>query len=80
LPSPVHLLGDQRADANDLVEWVLGELVPKRLASSSFVGLVKTMHASNGGQVRDGFDVPDEDVREWALHAKEGSTDRQFVK
>jgi hypothetical protein len=36
--------------------------LPKRLARISFVGLVESMRPSNGGQVRDGFEVKDKDV------------------
>ena len=52
-----------------------------KLARSSFVGLVESMRPSNGGQVRDGFEVKDKDVvRHECSFEIQPTTDQRFVK
>ena len=59
---------NQSADADDLVENQLRKFLPKRLAGRSLVLFVKSIDAGDAGEVGDGFEVPDEDLIEGALH------------
>ena len=46
----------------------LGELISELLACDGLIGFVKSIDAGDAGEVGDGFEVPDEDLIEGALH------------
>jgi hypothetical protein len=62
-PRVISLVGDQRAYAEDRVIDVLGELVAHRGADVVIALAIMTVGSGEASQVRNGFDVPDDDAR-----------------
>jgi hypothetical protein len=61
-PHTLDPIRDQRADADNLVEDQLRELLPELLACGSLIGFVESIDACNAREVGDGLQVENEDV------------------
>jgi hypothetical protein len=59
-PDALDPLCNQPSDADDLVKDQLRELLPELLTRRFLIGFVKSIDASDAGEVGDGFEVPDD--------------------